>query len=427
MRRRDYAARAVRKNRTLNITRIPLPFTTKDLVSIMSSFFPNRVINHHVGDVVTPIQTISSQQNSLGLSLNFFNGLGRPIVVINRLGVRYVIPSDPIMPFRNLVIRHSDRLHTSVNSNTDELWSVDGTIMKGAGQQIIANTFGPYNPGHSYRTRSVDFVVKPEEFLRIGSSLYLRELDLVVTTDIDNHDIHHPYSAKGQEIVSSAKSDPEVPKTGLYYNISIVDHNGVFGHRFVNFNGNVFRIDPTLNEDLDDGVYLTRSNIANGETTERAFYTERFEFGEADQALKLFRTFAEASALGSPEEEKTRQLQERKQLLAARELELRELRAERDAERDAHTRTLEREREEAKRQQALLEDELSRRKFEMARIESASTVIEHQFKRDAMLLKERLDITNTNRKQSLETLKFIPAIMLGLYAVYKAYKKLFDK
>lgn len=393
----------------------------------MSSFLSTRVVNHHLREIVPPMAPVDSKLSSLGLSMNFFNGLNRDVVVINRFGVRYRIPSDPLAVNRNLIIRYTDRAHCSVISTTEGLWSVDGQIMKGAGQRTLANTFGNEPTGRSFRSRAVDCVVSPEELHHYGPTLYLRELDIVVTTAVDDPRIYHPFSAKGQENGLCEYAERE-NRDGFHFRIRIIDHNGVYGPRYVNLAGQVFKVPVGLDDDLDDGVYLTRSPAATSEITDgTGAYSERFDFSEADAALKLYRTYAEAAALGSPEEALNRELQERKQALALAEIQFKELKAQRDAERDQHARNLEREREEAKRKQALLDDELSRRKFELTRAETQSSLLENTIRRDTLRIKEHYEVTGARRKESLELLKFVPALLLAGYAAYQAYKKVTDK
>lgn len=365
-----------------------------------------------------------SPQTALGFE--FHNGTGEDVTIVTRTGVQIEIPPLRGARFHHFAIVSKYRLGFNVNVDTSGLLNDEGHKTSLEAEKIDGALFRDgIRPGQGLAPEAeIEYRISRQEFHEHGGSLYLPNLDLCLSVLNRHYVPRHPFSKAGLR-QAMIENDPFLSRgEGLSYQIRIVDSRDQFGHRYVNVGGKVYLIRPTRHSDVADGVYVSRPVPAAGETPMLLPQSDYYSFEEADEALRLYKTFMEAKTHGDPQVEYKRELDERNHQLKREKQDWDQLAHERNVEWETQKRAWEREREEAKREQAQREEELKRRDAELSRMEHDYSLREAQIKRDTLLLKEVFDERNHRRKELIEVLKYVPALVTGVGAIFAAYKKL---
>lgn len=370
--------------------------------------------------VFTPLSIgPASPSSNLGprqliLSTDVFNGLNCIVTVINKLGVRFQARPSPGVKSNELVLRANYEYGSLVAPDTRQLYNdAGGRTMPET--EIHANvlsstTNGVYSP--MMAVHSVEYRIKLEDFQQNGGVLYVPAFDLTLSIHAPDVPIYHPFSVQGSRSQLEKTTFGSKRSRGASYQIRIIDNQERYGDRFVNLNGEVFKIRAEKASDLVDGVYLMGSSPAVGNVAGKKARTVYFSFLEAGEKLRLYTTYADAVTLGSPELLLKTKEEERKQKLKDIEF-----------ERDVQRREAEVEMVRLKGEVARYDEVTKRQERVIAALQHEYAVKELLHKRENMLLKEKFDASSTQRKESLEIVKFIPAVIAGAAAVYLAINK----
>lgn len=372
-------------------------------------------------------------QPQLELGLHFFNGLTVPLTVVTRTGVRFKIQPLRSMRSNTLVIRYLASNGSTVFVDTRGLLNDEGKPTSKEAQALDSVLQREEHlPGRwGMKTGCVDFFINQLEFQQNGGSLYLPNLDLVLSTADIEFAPKHPFSKEGL-LSALVENDPMVKhRIGLSMQIKIVDRQGRFGSRFINLNGEVFQIPVEANTQFPDGVYLYGTFPCVGEVSFQSGRSEFYAFEDADKALHLYRTYNEALTLGNPADVYKREIEERQHALKREQADFLEAKAVRDREWSEQQRTYEIARETAKAELQSRDEVLRLKESEIAmqdqryRIREADLKLrEQELRRDQMLLKEVFDERAHNRREIVEILKHFPALITGGWAIFTAIRKL---
>lgn len=204
---------------------------------------------------------------------------------------------------------------------------------------------------------------------------YIPGVDLVISVKSEQDTKPHPYSPVHLRQALLADMALNLAKDSMYVGYLIVDNGDQLGTRYVNINDQVYRIDPARDALRANGLYLLGSQPIE---FDHATAGEKLTFIEMEQVLErpheygLYPSFSEARFKGDA---KTRKLLE-----------------DQEAQERAHQRELERfELDQRKRSE---EEEYKKAEYERKLAEAA-------------------------RRESLEWLKFIPALVGGVIAMVK--------
>ena len=361
---------------------------------------------------------------------SYFNGTRQPIVIVSRAGIRSLLPSVrggdgkfrvvQEKEFQNSVILDNTDLSSDCGMQTSEL---SKRIIEALG--IIRNPV-PLRAALEQRVQ-LEHELTLADLQANNGSVYIPELDIVVSTLAIEHVPSHPYSRVGMRnrIVTE---DPMFSYiNGLHYQIRIVDRAGVFGLRYVNLNGEVFKVPVIVEGDYHDGVYVISthpSDVGHDFNYARADY---FRFEEIPEHVAMYQTAAEAASLGDPHALMKRDLDREKHNNSMEEARLRSERQQQDHLHAARTRELEAEREKAKHRLLEMEEKLQERDAILKDQEREFKIRKEALDRDSLFAKHQTEMQGMNRKALLETLKFGPAVVVGVFAIYKAVQKIREK
>lgn len=166
-----------------------------------------------------------------------------------------------------------------------------------------------------FNTIEIAYTVTLKEIEDAGGSIYIPEIDLVIDlTEDPNAVALHPHSIEHRRLDEDACVQNDVGRPanrmgGIFYHI--VDNNGVFGDRWINLAGQVFKV-PACEDHKDaNGVYVhgySQARSRHHSVKDYRYYT----FEEAEKELQLFKTFDQA--LHHEENEKARLSLEEKKL-----------------------------------------------------------------------------------------------------------------
>lgn len=223
-------------------------------------------------------------------SFNVVNNTDRPIYLYGREGYVATIASTP-----NYKVPSGIYFKTTIRSK--------GPVKTDATSNLVENCleYSAYESERRSRNILESFTRIREELLD-GSSTgfyYLIEHDVVLSFQKPNNAKEHPLSEGGLiDSLCEVKRKKENKDT-LDVTISIVDNEGVFGNRFINIGGGVFRIPASKDGRRRNGIYISRSHeiTVNGDVV--PIEPEFFKFDDVTNEkfpFKLFGNYEDAKS-----------------------------------------------------------------------------------------------------------------------------------
>jgi hypothetical protein len=377
----------------------------------------NNAPSHLVSKTLPIDPTIKSNTGYFGMTQEYFNGFSKPIYIVTREGLQLEIPPIANPSLRELVIRYTLTMGKDVNFNIDGL--LNSSV---ASSQILAQILreGGSMVRFGQRIFSLDYYIGVDEVQAKGGSIYLNNLDCVISI-LNGHLIpHHPYSEAYQRNLLVEQYDHVNSSNSFGYGLKIIDNLKAFGVRFVNVNGQVYRIPVIDDSILPDGVYLTSSGPVDSDIPLVKPISKRYSFEEADTALRLYKTIEAAKSLGDEFGEKEKELRRLTLQIKEREQELKSEKLAKEAEFEIFKQNIERQRLEEdkirKQEENVVAQRLTQLKEEMAQLEHKRTL-------DMLKQKEYFESRSLDRKDSSETIKFLPTLITGALALFLAFAR----
>lgn len=354
-----------------------------------------------------------NEQCDLFIHTRYFNHTGRTV----RMGWRNGVIID--------VIPRSDRINQTF-SVRQELYMTDN--LKGAVRNRLISHEGLqsedfkrfkkhfmdcYQTQTSGITMKFEHVVTPEMLKEHDGSLYVSELDIILSTRQDNIPLH-PFCLEA--LSRPVKHVRTITESGL--GVVIVDNKEMIGSRFVRLMGKVVKIEPIKNSLKPDGIYLTFRGMVENARDDLQDMIDYIKPEEIEEAGWFFRSFAEAHNAPERDVELNYELKEldfQGKRLAAEtsvtksshdieKLELERINAE-----------LTRRNEEMERNHRIYEQELQRR---FARED-------HESKLEQLRSKDLYEHRSNTRKDTSEFVKFLPTLLMGAGAAFAVIRSLF--
>jgi hypothetical protein len=197
--------------------------------------------------------------------------------------------------------------------------------------------------------------------------------------------------------------------TGFRYSIEIIDNAGKFGDRYLNIGNKVYRAPAQKDHERRDGVYVVSNEPVEGQIEMSERKVQLYSFEQAKEQLGLYRTPEEAMNLGDVSQAK-------KEELLNLEHQIQVEKAELARERQQH------EKEMLDKEKALKEAEEARDRNARV-IDEMRSEQEHRQKLERERVKDYYEDRSYERKDSNETLKFLPTLILGIGAAVAAVFK----
>lgn len=345
--------------------------------------------------------------------VGYVNKLPRDVCVVLRSGIAMEIPRETeFHPQFEFIVTVDIELSHTLRPKFEEFLSKVGehssNELKFIREEYIRCR--KYS-AHGFITMKLEYPLSLDALKAHGGSVYLYEVDTVVSLGTQATAALHPFSDQGLHARMALESGLLGDDKKFAIQFEIVDNAGLIGDRFINVLGHVYRIQPKKDPTRKDGVFQVGNNPALTGSTQSEILSIYSPIEEADERFKLYRSFEAARDLG---DEGTRQKREAAEI----ERGLLELKAEIARERsklDLDSIELEKERQ---RQQ--LEYEEQQRLISKRREEDKFTAESNR-----MYQKDFYEDRSNRRKDESETVKHLPAIILGVGAIFMALSKFF--
>ena len=363
----------------------------------------------HFNNVIT--SAVGNRDMVLGSSpieyrIRYTNNIKSTITVVTRSGLRFTLPSQFSMTCNKLIIRVDIFIHNTaqmdvrkVLSKVSENSSNEMRIMR----DIFTNQIRENK--HGGAVISLDYSFTKEDLIRVGGSVYSNELDYVISLDSLENAPPHPHSYVGdrkQIFNSTNKGDSRL--NSFKYSILLVDNDRQYGPRYISIGSNVFKINPIIDNDRKDGVYVINSSENMGIEDDVIY----FSMEDAKEKIGLFRTREEAKNNDEVNLSRKMKIAELEHESTTLKVEVQKLKHVQDM--DAIKRKSELEQ---------IEMERSRNAAELERTRSD---YEHKLKMERERQKDYYESRSYERKDQHEILKYIPAVITTIGAIVMAIK-----
>lgn len=361
-----------------------------------------------------PNQFTINEHCDLTVFTKYLNYTGRVISMGYRNGVVFDIPSREDRLYQNFIVRQemniSDRLANSVRNkllNYEGLESPDFKAFK----KLFMDAYRDRNHGVMLK---FDYSVAVTEINHQGGSVYLTELDIILSTRKDNIPIHPLSLEAASRAPITVQSNSGSNGVTLY----IVDNDDTIGTHYTRMFGKIIRVETIKNGLSPEGLYIEYQGLSDSQHGNQTNFREFIAAADMKDIGWLSKTFAEAKNAPDREAEfgyKLKELEiEGKRITAETNL----VKADHEKEKlhlEHRNSELQRELDERDRQFRIYEADAQRRISEE----------EHRSKIEQMKTRDFYEERSIARKDSSELIKYIPALLLGAGAAYAAIKGLF--
>lgn len=343
--------------------------------------------------------------------VSYINHLPHDVTVGWRCGLKFTVPSTPDLRNSNFIVRLEIILrHSAIRQLEEQLGFIDERSPREL--QALREAFLRRNQENNYwgATLVLDYPLTKETLNEYGGSVYFDELDEVFSLLPYDAVPDHPYSERGRLAQIAVVGPKQSDSADFFYSMEIVDNLGKFGDRFLNLNGEIYRIHPQKSNTRRDGAYLFYGNRVINNVLEPERNYRFFDLSIADETLGLYATYTDALNHGNHAKNHESELREM-------ELSTQRLKASMQEQRQRFDiQMLEREKE-AKRLQAELDKREREHKVALAEFEQRNAI-------ERTRVKDFYDDRSHQRKDKSEAIKFIPALIVGIGATLLAIKKL---
>ena len=390
----------------------------------MSQYIPNnQLINREAPLVEVPGILDLGPGSQLSIEKEFFNGFRKAVTMVDRSGMPLVIQPMNVRGLSKFIVRYTIKYRSGVNIDVERLSNATSEGMRALRDAVLS---GSVRQRMGQCFAQVDYGVDEDDVQRNGGSLYLVNLDVVVSTMVGGYVPHHPFSQDG--VRNRLVADNETINTAgvVGYSLQIVDNEDIFGPRYININKEIYLVQPIKDPGRLSGVYRASTapvSESGGVGKPRAEY---FAFPEAEACLGMFKSHEEALVMGDIAAEKKRELETLAHDLKAQEIRMKSERLDREEEFETWRRDLEQRRlaeeSDRKAQEHRWKLEEARINEAGARLKEEQTRVEHLRSIAALERKDHYEERSHVRKDASEFLKWVPAIATGIAALFLAFK-----
>lgn len=350
------------------------------------------------------------QRHDVKIEIDYVNNLGVDIVVLDRRGIEFHIPSRFNPSSKQLDFKIYEMFHlqegVSLRFNEHER---DADIVKL--QQNFLDSLN-YDSKAQRMTRKslVTTSVKLNDLRDGNNSVYVKEYDIVIYIARPGYTVLHP--ATVSQVINGFNLN-KTKVNDFEFNIRINDPNNKIGNRWINISGLIYQIIPSRDPTQLEGVVVTTSSSdLNGEFVHVPMSIEDFK-----EKVKTYQSYEEAETFGNLEHmTKTQADRELEQLKHNNSVQVEKLKGE--------TAMHKSQSEESKFNLELANNELKqqeiRHKKELELIQSRLDQEKHEREFESLQRKSYYEERSYDRKDSSELIKFLPMIIgAGLVLLFK--------
>lgn len=264
-------------------------------------FIPTAVIETKLEMSLTAAQSSPQWTMAFGMT----NQTGQDIAVITRNGLRFIIPRSRAKGYdvfdKSLYFSEGFEI---CREGDVELSKVDKPPEKGAEPSGV-NLIKAYDGGH--RKSDWRAMRGARQFHRLtldalqeaGGTVYIQELDIVVTQYINVTSINHPFSREGLLDTMSQQGEESA---GAMFQCFIIDNRRYLSDRYINILGRVNRVQKLYKPGHTEGFYARHPKSTSVGDGAIEYELVHLPLEIAEKEYQLFKTPEEAQTLGFSKE-----------------------------------------------------------------------------------------------------------------------------
>lgn len=326
-------------------------------------------------------------KNQYNFTVRYFSNFNKELLIRDRHGISLIMPANPDGQEEKLIIYYERKVCYSVKNNLSLLlndfkkqYEQLNIVKKSFNLNFDINKNGDVN-------FILTYIITNEDLVRNNGFVYYNDLDIIVSLLPDQDTPPHPYSEEGRvsNLIIFDQFEKEHKTNNFLYTIKIVDKQFLIPDQYINISGKVFKVPICRLSDEKDGIYV--GCFTN--KTQPIDHTPYYGIDDGKKILNLFNSKEEAITLGNVE-----YLSKEKAIKIENELTEKKL-------------------------------ELAKLKNENEELKTEYSKIEHKLHLEKEALKYKYDIKTIERKDTSDSVKFIPAIIAGVGAVFGALFAIF--
>ncbi|TXI11394.1 MAG: hypothetical protein E6Q68_06170 [Polynucleobacter sp.] len=354
------------------------------------------------------ISDLSADNPSLGVNYQYYNYTGRSIAVALRQGLTVDLPQLQHRTHTGIIVRMTFTM-SPITLNSAARWinsipENDLSLIQRAIKDKIKNA-----SYHSSMVIYFDYKIPLTLLTASDGVMYVKDIDVLFFNGSALDAPYHPHTPHG-ELVSQATATEE-DKNNFFFKVDLVDNENKVGDRYIYIQGKVYKVVARKDPQREDGVYFVRRGSTN-EVNKADYYRDYWAFNIPLEELGLYRTEVEALDHGNSELTKKLELTELEHNIALEK---------KAAELDKIKADSEKRKQELEHSKMDFEEQLKRIK-EKHQGELEHLKKEKELELEKLRTKEYYENRSYDRKDSSETMKFLPSFILGVGAVFLALK-----
>lgn len=350
------------------------------------------------------------QRHDVKIEIDYINNLGVDIVILDRRGIEFHIPSRFKPSSRQLDFKIYEMFHLqegiSLRFNDVER---DTDIIK-LQQNFLDSLNYDAKAERNTRRSMVTTTVKLSDLREVNNCIYIKEYDIVLYIPKPGYNVIHP--ATVSKVVNGFNLNKE-KLNDFEFNISINDPNNKIGDRWINISGLIYQITPSRDHTQMEGVIITTSSAnLNGD-----FVHVPMSIDEFKEKIKTYQSYEEAETFGNLESltkiQADKELEKLKHNNMVEEQKLKAEVSKHKAESEKVKHDLELMSSDLKAQEAKHKAELELLNIQINREK-------HDMEFQSLHRKNYYEERSYDRKDSSELIKFLPMIIgAGLVLLFK--------
>ncbi len=340
--------------------------------------------------------------------IRYFNTLGVDVVVLDRRGMEFKIPSrfnpgNKTLEFK-IVETYTLAEGVTVNFSNEEM---DTDVAKYR-QNLMDSLFMDSKASRNTRKGIIEARLSKADLGDYNNAVYIKEHDIVVYIPKIGITVIHPTTVS---LILNGLTLNNRTENHFNFMIKINDPRNRIGNRYLNISGMVYEIKPNRDPAQVEGVVVSSSS-GDGDHVHVPMSLEEF-----DKSIKSYRSYEEAEKLGNLEEaaraEMTKELDNLKH---SNSIETENLKS--------NTLKYQAEADEIKKDLALAQSDLkhqeTRHKKEIELLNANLDREKAQMEWQSLQRKSYYEERSYDRKDSSELIKFLPMIIgAGLVLLFK--------
>lgn len=363
-----------------------------------------------------------SGEGAFKKSVEFINNMGQDIFLGERNGIKMILKPRPL-PLKDASGRHfPPGIYVVVAYQYKPdlcIFSLpDPTLMSGNqrinmswnSEKVRTEAVTSYQfLGKNLTTRLFVYVIEPGDFHRYPS-MYMEDIDYVVSVESPTN-WTHPYSPDGVYARGISEGTLEnITNPNIFsFNVEIVAEEGSVSTKYVNIGNHIYQVKVNHQTLRPQGVYITYNKRMRSDGLAGLDHQDTYPLSELNKGvygnkeksslpILFYNTAEDAMLYGDPDKARDIELKQLKKELEDRKIEQERLKMESDQ----------------------LNHE---RKIELDNLKHERDQFERELEYQEKLHKHQLEMAKMNKQESIEAIKYVPAVLGVVLSILAFYTK----